>query len=245
MTKSSRRGSAVAIVLAGGSGSRSGRPFNKVYQTVRDVPLLSYSLMAFEAAPGISDVIVVARNGEQTVARGAIESAGSTKVRHIVGGGSDRHGSEMAGLDALARLASLPTVVAIHDGARPFVTADLIERLLDAALASGGALPGVAIDEPVLSVAAVGGGRLLRHPLVRVQTPQVFLTPLLVDAYEKATRDGFSGVDTAETVSRYSSTPVVVVAADPRNMKVTFPADFARAHTLAADWRPARWNKAS
>ena len=132
--------------------------------------------------------------------------------------------------------------VAIHDGARPFVTHRLLDALIDAAQAAGGAIPVLPFAEPLAAVDGHGGLTLVpAHDLVRVQTPQVFATDALLDAYAAALVDGFDGVDTAQVVERYSSLAVAAVPGDPRNIKVTTAADLPVADALAARFGDGCW----
>lgn len=235
---------AAAIVLAGGSGTRSGLDGNKVYGEVCGLPVISYALRAFEAASAIDDVVLVARDGEQQLAEAAAYAAGLTKLRAVVAGGAHRYLSEAAGIRTVAAMAPDVSAVAIHDGARPFVTADLIDELVGVANRDGGAVPGLPIAETVLEIDR-GLGVPVGGRLVTVQTPQAFSFASLEHAFSEAVRDEFSGADTAETVARYTATTITVVAGDPRNIKVTFPTDFERAKALATEWSPRRWISAA
>jgi 2-C-methyl-D-erythritol 4-phosphate cytidylyltransferase len=214
---------AAAVVLAGGSGTRLGAEGNKVYLPLHGRPLLSWSLDAFAATPGIGRLILVARaaDGPQAErARGAAE---------LVHGGTTRHASEWAALRRLApaiRTGEID-VVAIHDGARPVVTRALIEAALAAARAHDAAVPGVPVTD-----LADEAGRPVAGTLVRVQTPQAFRADLLLAAYERAEADGFAGTDTAACVERYAGIPVHCFPGDPRNVKVTYRPDLALAERL-------------
>jgi len=218
---------AVAVVLAGGSGTRLGAEGNKVYLPLAGRPLLSWSLEAFARAPGIGRLVLVARPAD----RGQAEQAAREVDRpvEIVDGGGARHDSEWAALRLLAPAieAGGLDVVAIHDGARPVITQRLIADALAGARHHGAAVPGV----PLSGVAGrdltpVGG------TLVRVQTPQAFRADLLLAAYTRADADCFTGTDTAACVERYAGIPVHAIPGDPRNVKVTYRPDLALAERL-------------
>ncbi len=234
-------GDMAAIVLAGGASSRSGAGVNKVYAKVAGRPMLAYSLQAFEAADVVAEIVLVIRESDRHLAETAVVDAKAGKVCAVVAGGVERHGSELAGLTAVAQCAPAAPLIAIHDGARPFVTADLITALATAASRRGGAVPAVRCDAPVFRVSGDGRARRVRDDLVRVQTPQVFRAAELHEAYSAAEADRFSGVDTAETVERYADVDTAVVLADSRNIKVTYAVDFDRAARLASDWSPTAW----
>jgi 2-C-methyl-D-erythritol 4-phosphate cytidylyltransferase len=229
-----------AILLAGGSGTRLGTGDNKAYLTLGGHPLLVWSLVAFERCPLIDDVVLVTRAEDQERAREVADAAGITKLRAIVEGGATRHASEQAGLDAIAQdiEAGHVTLVAIHDAARPFVTGDLLERLLVTAAERGGSVPALPVGTPFLvrtSTAQV----VWTDDLRRMQTPQAFHARGLLDAYRAATAAGFHGVDTAETVEHHGDLTVAIVAGDPDNRKVTFADDLRAAEERARTWPEA------
>ncbi len=233
--------STTAILLAGGTGTRLGAGDNKAYLPLAGHPLLVWSLVAFERCPDIDDIVLVTRDEDRERARAAADAAGITSLRAIVTGGATRHASEQAGLDAIAdRIADgTVTVVAIHDAARPFVSADLLARLLTAATERGGAVPALPVGAPFLvrtSRASTDATALRTDDLRRMQTPQAFHATGLLAAYRAATAAGSHGVDTAETVERFGDLTVVAVAGDPDNHKVTFADDLRAAEARAATW---------
>jgi 2-C-methyl-D-erythritol 4-phosphate cytidylyltransferase len=218
---------AAAVVLAGGSGTRLGADGNKVYLPLAGRPLLSWSLEAFAQAPGIGRLVLVTRPADRSQARHAAESV--ARPVEIVDGGAARHDSEWAALRLLApaiRAGELD-VVAIHDGARPVVSRRLIEDALAAAREYGAAVPGVALSD-----VADRDLRPVAGTLVRVQTPQAFRADLLLEAYERADADCFTGTDTAACVERYAGIAVHCIPGDPRNVKVTYRPDLALAERL-------------
>jgi 2-C-methyl-D-erythritol 4-phosphate cytidylyltransferase len=224
-----------AILLAGGTGTRLGAGDNKAYLELGGHPLVAWSLATFERCALIDDVVLVTRHEDHDRAYAAATTVGATKLRTVVTGGATRHESEQAGLDALApRIVSgAITLVAIHDAARPFVTGDLLERLLTAAASHGGAVPGLPVGTPFL----IRGSTLIdTSTLRRMQTPQAFHAAALLDAYRVATAAGFHGVDTADTVEHHGGLEVVVIAGDPHNRKVTYAEDLVEANGRAATW---------
>ena len=224
-----RSGTAAALVLAGGSGTRVGAGRNKVYLPVAGRPVIAWSVDALAGAPGVGPVVLVVRErdrplAEEVVARGLTHGA----EVEIVVGGATRQASELAGLRSLAgRIdAGGIDVVLVHDGARPLVTGALVARVLEVARATGGAVPGL----PRTDLAAVGEGDTLTgaapEGLVAVQTPQGFRAAPLLAAYGHAEREGFEGTDTASCVARFApGTAVRVVPGEPGNVKITYGAD--------------------
>ncbi|WP_073459843.1 IspD/TarI family cytidylyltransferase [Pseudonocardia thermophila] len=220
---------AAAVVLAGGTGSRVGAAGNKVLLPLRGRPMIAWSVSAFTALPEFRTVVLVVRDGEQEQARAAVGPG-----PRIVAGGKDRQHSELAALRALAAeiRAGQIDVVLIHDGARPLVGTDLVREVLRVARADGGAVPG--LPRPGLAVAGPGDTlTAAADGLVAVQTPQGFRASELLDAYEAAAADGFSGTDTAACVARYArGLPVRWVSGSARNIKVTYPHDLVVAERL-------------
>ena len=228
------------VVLAGGSGSRAGHPENKVYQSIAGRPMLSFSIEAAAASQVVDRLVVVIRDEDRSIAEDILTAHGNALPATFVVGGATRHESEW---NALCQLADdiergIVKVVAIHDGARPFLSTDLLRTLIEAAGQSGGALPGL----PIEGVVTTADGSLVdTGSLRRVQTPQAFRAAPLLAAYRHAAEDGFEGVDTAETVARYTDGLMRLVPGDPRNEKVTYREDFESAEVTASRWIGGRW----
>ena len=231
------------IVLAAGTGSRMDGTLNKVYLTIGGRSILAFSLDTLERAPTVERVVLVTRPDDRARAASALTEAGLTKPCSVVDGGSTRQDSELAGLESLAPAIDAGEIqlVAIHDGARPFASLHLIESLLTEARRVGGAVPAVPVEEPLYRTNDSYAVALSSGALVRVQTPQAFAAAPLLAAYRSAARVGFSGLDTAETMEKFSKVTVGVVEGEVHNIKVTVPGDFAVASELAGRWERGRW----
>ncbi len=244
------------IVLAGGSGSRMGGAAgweepapgvrvgaseSKVFAPAKGRPLLALSLEVCALAPSVTVCVVVAREQELNRVR-AIADAVVGLEATVVAGGASRFASEVAGLDALRKPAfdGVVDVVAIHDAARPFASVELFEQVIAAARRHGGAVPGLAFDEPVLDLSDSRPRRRSVGEVVKMQTPQAFQVRYLYPAYDLPVADPIPA-DTAETVERMGNVPVAVVAGDVRNLKVTFAEDLDRVATLADWWEAGSW----
>lgn len=256
--------STTAIVLAGGSGTRLSAGENKVLLDLDGVPMLAWSLAAFERCALVDDVVLVSRPEDRPRIDAIAAALGLRKLRAVVAGGETRHASERAGLEAIAdRIdAGAVTLVAIHDAARPFIRAALLDRLLRAAEEVGGAVPVLPLAAGTLlrwDATAPGAGAdagpdagtdagtargepVDAAPLRGAQTPQAFRAGELLAAYRAAGAAGFHGLDTAESVERFSRLRVAAVDGDPENTKVTFAGDLALAQQRARGWdeRPLR-----
>lgn len=231
-----------AVLLAGGSGTRMERTENKVYLEVGGQTLLAWSLATFQRSPSIERIVLVVREGDEPRADAIVGEVGADKVTDMVLGGDTRHESEQSGLEALAGPIGSGDLdlVLIHDAARPFVSADLLARIVAAAREVGGAVPGLPLEGEFLLRTTDENMAPTPVPtteLRRVQTPQAFHAAPLLHAYREASQAGFHGVDTAETVERFSNLEVRVVPGDPDNIKVTYLEDLVTAEELARSWR--------
>lgn len=227
-----------AVLLAGGASSRFDHELGKVYVPLAGRALLAHGLEALELSPVVDHVVLVIRGGDRPACDAVVAAVGPTKLRAVVVGGSTRHESETAGLDALEDLPEVGWVM-LHDAARPFITLDLLDRLVGTARKRGvGVVPGTRFDDAVVD----GRGRLVdTSKLITVQTPQVFPRLDVVTAYRLAAAEGFHGVDTAETVARYRDTPIEFVDGDPLNFKITTIEDLFAAEQLVGAWDAGRW----
>lgn len=219
-------GTAAALVLAGGSGTRVGAARNKVYLPVAGRAVIAWSLDALAGTPGIGPVVLVVRPEDRALARHVLDHEVTHRDVEIVDGGATRQDSELAGLRALAPRIARGTVdvVLVHDGARPLVTPALVAEVLRVAREVGGAVPGLVRDD--LAAAAVDGGLGPPTRLVAVQTPQGFHAAPLLAAYEQAAAQGFAGTDTASCIERFApAVPVRWVMGEPRNVKITYGHD--------------------
>jgi 2-C-methyl-D-erythritol 4-phosphate cytidylyltransferase len=234
------RADVAAVVLAAGSGTRlaAADGQNKVYIEVGGRPLLSWSIATLDAHPRIGSLVVVVRDGDQDQLRLLFDRLQLSRPVAVVTGGATRSASERAAFAMLrpAVEAGEVRLVLVHDGARPFVSPGLIDRVAVAAARHGGAIPGLEPDRAVFEVDPDGSEahRLDASRLRRVQTPQGFAAGPLLDAYDQADAAGVDGVDTAEVVARFVGLDAVVVEGDPDNIKVTTPDDLAAALEIAA-----------
>ena len=216
----------VAIIVAAGKGERAGKALPKQFAPVAGLPMLTHSYRALAAHPAIEDVIVVIGEGQRDQAVAAVGDA------HIVVGGATRRKSVANGLRALAT--DPPARVLIHDAARPFVPAAVVDHLLAALDEHEGAVPALPVADTLVSIT---GETVDRAPLRRMQTPQAFRFDALLAAH--AAWSGAEPTDDAQMV-RALGGGVALVQGDAMLEKVTYPADFAAAEArLGAEWRSA------
>lgn len=235
-----------AIVLAGGRGERLRREVNKVYLPIAGRELLEFCLDTLSRSDLVQGLVIVARPDDAPQLEEAVEVASARKPTEVVAGGTTRHRSEQHGIEALASRIEAGEVewVAIHDGARPFLTLELLESVVGKAQERGGAVPALPVSGPLYERRSGGVVPLDTDSVRRVQTPQVFAARSLLEGYRRAEADGFEGVDTAETIERYTDLEVGIVPGDPRNIKVTFVEDLLVAEDLARMFEEGRWVEA-
>jgi 2-C-methyl-D-erythritol 4-phosphate cytidylyltransferase len=213
-----------AVVVAAGEGRRFGGP--KQFAALRGRPVLDWSLAAFESNTYVDSVVLVLAHPGQS----GKFAARYRKIAAVVGGGERRQDSVSNGVEGLK--AESGDIVLVHDGARPLLTQELIERVIDAARETGAAVPAVPIDD---TIKEAENGRIVRTldraRLFRAQTPQGFALGLLQRALERAKAEGATGTDEASLVERLGL-PVALVPGDPRNIKITSPLDLAMAEAF-------------
>jgi 2-C-methyl-D-erythritol 4-phosphate cytidylyltransferase len=219
------------IIVAGGEGTRMQVRVNKVFIEIDGRSILERSLQLFESSALVSDMVLVARRSDLPACeslRGRFPKLGA-----IVAGADVRHRSEFAGMRALAARIDAGEIdtVLVHDAVRPFASHRLIERLLVGLNSTVGCVPAVPLGQTTVQV---NEGWISGYPknLWAVQTPQAFQATWLLEAHNKAARQGFVGTDTASVVE-WAGGDVAVIEGEADNIKITTPADLARAQELA------------
>jgi 2-C-methyl-D-erythritol 4-phosphate cytidylyltransferase / 2-C-methyl-D-erythritol 2,4-cyclodiphosphate synthase len=220
------------LVVAGGRGVRLGADRPKQYLSCAGRPLIAHTLEALAASFPFEAIIVVIRADDRALYDQAIGrlTAGAAKALRLPAiGGATRQQSVLAGLEALA--AAEPDIVLVHDAARPFPSADLVGRAIEAAEHHGAAAPGTAMSDTIKQVDAEG--RVLATPprstLRAVQTPQAFRFTLILEAHRRAASAGVSDLTDDVAVADWAGAPAYVFEGDPLNVKVTTMQDLAAA----------------
>jgi len=230
-----------AIIAAAGAGRRLGAAKPKQLLDIGGGSMLQHSVRAFLGHPRIADVVVVLSPDLTTLALAGIEPSRAAALRVVKGG--DRRQDSVA--NGFAAVAPESDVVLIHDAARPFVSADLIDRTIDAAAVHGAAIAALQSRDTVKRVA--GDGRITetipRETIYLAQTPQGFRRDVLAAAVELG-RSGVEATDEAMLAER-AGYHVHVVDGDPGNVKVTTSADLDAARArMASTGKPARTGRA-
>ncbi|MEO5821554.1 MAG: 2-C-methyl-D-erythritol 4-phosphate cytidylyltransferase [Vicinamibacteraceae bacterium] len=215
------------IIAAGGQGTRLGAGVPKQWLALGGRTLLERSVAAFDAHPRVTEIVIVVPPGSTDA-----PIPPTTTTQRVVTGGARRQDSVAEGFAAVSAQAS---VILVHDAARPFVSAAVIDRAIDGAIESGAVVPAVPVHDTVKQI--VPGdtrvvGTLPRETLFLAQTPQAFRREVLAAAIE-AGRGGASGTDEA-MLAEQAGHEVRLVAGDDANVKITTAADLERARARSA-----------
>ncbi|MEF2073201.1 bifunctional 2-C-methyl-D-erythritol 4-phosphate cytidylyltransferase/2-C-methyl-D-erythritol 2,4-cyclodiphosphate synthase [Consotaella aegiceratis] len=217
-----------AVIVAAGRGERAGGAVSgpKQYRRIGDKPVLRHTVAAFTSHSAIDAVVVVIHPDDEALFTEALGDLASGVT--AVPGGSSRQASVRAGLAALRH--SGCDVVLVHDGARPFVDAALIERVIDAVEPGMGALPALAVSDTIKrAVDDVVAGTVDRAGLFAAQTPQGFPYKEIADAHEAAAAGGLSDFTDDAAIAEWAGIAVHLVEGAPGNVKLTSAHDIAAA----------------
>jgi len=207
-----------AIIAAAGASRRMGAGIPKQYRLLDGLPVLIKTCKVFCESDDIAYIIVAVPQGDEAYVLELIERYGITKVQYVVSGGAERRDTVAS---ALAMVPQDTTHVLIQDGARPFVTKELIGRVVAALSQNDAVIPGVTPKSTIRTKDET----LERGSLFEVQTPQGFELNLLTHAYEYAYETGFVGTDDAGIVEHHGEAKVTIVEGEYSNIKITTPED--------------------
>ena len=221
-----------AVVLAAGSGRRMGTKVHKQYLLLDGKPVLYYSLKTFQESELIERIILVSGRGEEDWCRkNIVEKYALTKVTDVVSGGKERYDSVWNGLQRAGR----EGYVYIHDGARPFVDKEMIRRAYECVIREKACVAGMPVKD---TIKVVDEEEFVtdtpdRSSLWMVQTPQVFESELITDAYSMLKSSPSETVtDDAMVVERMMGLPVKMFRGSYENIKITTPEDMDIAETF-------------
>lgn len=222
-----------AIVLAAGSGKRMGIKTQKLYLNIKGKPVLYYALKCFENSAVIDEIILVTSQAElEYCQREFADQYHFSKIAKIVIGGKERFHSVYEGLKACRDC----DYVFIHDGARPFVDEQMLERLFEEVKQSHACVAAMPSKD---TVKIVGDDKTVietpdRKYVWNVQTPQVFVHELVYRAHEKLVeQEGLNATDDAMAVEMMEHHPIKVVEGSYYNIKITTPEDMVLAESYA------------
>ena len=219
-----------AVCLAAGQGKRMNSDVQKQYLLIEDKPVLYYALKAFQDS-AVDDVVLVVGAGEEEYCKKEIvDRYGFTKVKAVVAGGKERYHSVYQGLTAVGEA----DYVLIHDGARPFLTQEIITRCIDGAKEYKACVAGMPVKDTIKLADDEGNIESTpeRSKVWQIQTPQAFTYDLIKEAYtilieqeEKGIKTSIPVTDDAMVVEYFLKQKVHLVQGSYENIKITTPED--------------------
>lgn len=215
----------VAVIVAGGSGTRMGSSLPKQFLLLKDKPVLYFTLHTFLQAYPDMQIILVLPPDYMEMGREIIDAWFDADRVHVTAGGGSRFQSVKNGLQLIEE----ESIVFVHDGVRCLLTTDLIHRCYDAALQTGSAVPVIPCKDSVRLVHAEGNEALDRNAVVLVQTPQAFHSKILIPAFQIDYKDKFT--DEATVVEAFGL-KLTLVPGEESNIKITRPEDMLLAEKL-------------
>lgn len=230
----------IAIVLAAGQGKRMNSKVPKQYLLINEKPILYYTLKSFEDS-FIDEIVLVVGDGETKYCReNFVDKYKFEKVSAIVVGGKERYHSVYNALVWIEENKKGDSYVFIHDGARPFVTKDVLQRAHDTVIAKGACIVGVPVKDTIKVIGKEGTVQNTpdRTTLWSVQTPQVFSYYKIKNAYDKLLEQENYGkveksiTDDAMVMETFGDLPVYVVEGTYENIKITTPDDMILAEKI-------------
>jgi 2-C-methyl-D-erythritol 4-phosphate cytidylyltransferase len=226
--------SVLAIIPAAGLGVRMGGGTPKQFLSLEGVPIFIHTLRKFAASEAIDDIILALRPEDMERARADVDREHLPRSIQLVAGGATRQ--ETVGR-ALAEAPPGTEIVVVHDAVRPFIELEMIQRVVEAARKEGAAILGIPSVDTVKQIERlIILGTLPRERIVLAQTPQAFRYPLIREAFDRASADGFNGTDESSLVERLGHNVTVLMGSD-RNIKITKPSDLPLARLYIAQER--------
>ncbi len=222
-----------AIIVAAGGSTRMGTAGSKQFIPLLECPVIEYTLRAFQDCKLISEIVVVSREQDAQQIKEIADNNGFSKVKAVVNGGDSRAHSVKNGIAAASSGAEY---YAIHDGARPLITVEEIDRVTEAAFETGAATLGTSVTDTIKIVNGynVIESTPLRSQLRAVQTPQVFEKDLYTFALENAGDNLINFTDDCSLIEHMGG-EVEVVKGSKENIKLTTPVDVIIAESILKD----------
>ncbi len=225
-----------ALIPAAGSGSRIGGAQAKQYRDVAGKPMICHALETFAAASRIEHVFVVISEDDQEFEALPLSHLARQRCEALRAGGPTRHASVENGLTALASRVAMEDWILVHDAARPGLSVDMIDRLIDAVgNDSAGGLLALPLADTLKRGSGDAGPRSIntvsRDGLWQAQTPQMFRHGALLSALSRARIENRVVTDEASAMEQAGARPLLVVG-HVRNFKVTYPDDMLLADQL-------------
>ena len=233
----SDQNSIAVIITAAGSSTRMGGSVKKEYLPLGEGTVLSASVKAFEAASknqtnpfNLTKIIITIPAGDQEQALKAVNPSDEIKQKlEFVTGSTTRQKSIFNALEHIKNSDEQAQYILIHDGARPFVTGQVIRNVIAGTIQYEAAAPGIKSTDTIKQINSEGFivKHLERSLLTAIQTPQGFVFEKLYEAHKKAADDDYEYTDDSEIWGKYAG-PVKLVEGDVNNKKITYPGDLEK-----------------
>jgi 2-C-methyl-D-erythritol 4-phosphate cytidylyltransferase len=220
-----------AIIVAAGKGTRMNMDMNKQFIPLSGMPIVAHTINVFNNTPLINEIIVVVNIDDiEFVNEEIIRKYGFSKVVNVVCGGVERQSSVYNGI---LQVSTKSSVIAIHDGARPFVTPEIIRNTVEAAIENSSSVCAVKVKDTIKTASTDGfiDQTLSRETLWSIQTPQAFKTNIIIDAHKRAICDNYIGTDDAVLVERLGI-KTKIVTGSYNNIKITTSEDLIFAQAI-------------
>ncbi len=213
-----------AVIAAAGKGERMGLDFNKIFLSVEDKPIISYTLDVFEDCPLVEEIIISAKEEDIPLLNDIINDFEYKKVKTIVRGGKTRQESILNALDAVAEHIK---TIAVHDGARPLLPPSVLHNTILKGIETGAAATGIMAKDTLKTIDTSGNisDTVDRSKTALIQTPQVFDKELLIKAHKYAKDNNINATDDCALLEQ-TGKKVSFVAGSSLNIKLTTPEDY-------------------
>lgn len=226
------------LIAAGGSGQRMNLGHNKIFAKIRRLPVIYWTLKAFEKSPMINNIIVSARKDDIKKIKALVDKHNFKKVRTIMPAADSRQNSTFAVLKQLNAEIKDNDLVGIHNAVNPFVTADEIKKVFAAAKKFGAALLAIPAKD---TVKIASRDEFVNHTPLRqlcwyAQTPQVASFKNLWQAFKKANQENFIATDDTQLMER-TGIKVKIVPCASQNIKITYPEDLFLAEQILKNFK--------
>ncbi len=213
----------IAMILAGGRGSRTAQDIPKQFMSVYEKPLIIYTLENFERHPDIDAIMVVCLEGWHEVLRVYAKQYKITKLKWIIDGGKDGQESTFKGIEALEDVCGSRDVILIHDAIRPFLTPEVITDAIVKCQQKGSGLSAVRCQETIVTTedGISGSVSIPRQDIMRVQTPQAYSYEKLKWAHSEAQQRGITGEVYMNTLMLHLGQTLYFSKGTEKNVKIT------------------------
>lgn len=217
----------IALIMAGGSGDRMGTDTPKQFVCLGGVPVILYTLKAFQEHPEIDEIGVVCVPGWEDFVRELAQKHGIDKLKHIFVGKKSSHESVRTGMEGLCEVCDMKDIVLVHDAVRPFISAQIITDNIEVCRTKGNAITAVLDNEALMySTDGVASEKYFpREVMYKAQTPHTFRLEDLKEVYEEADRKGICAQSLYTLMAELKRYPLYIAKGHRLNMKLTVPDD--------------------